>query len=139
MKIRLYNILNSHSHNHFPQTILPSRQKYTSLMNHYAKALRDLNEIRGRAGLEELSELSGNALFEEIFTERRRELAFEALTYYDYVRNGLTMKREEVSVSYSNYTGAQYNEIDPKTSRRTVCLIPAEELLLNDKLKQNDY
>ena len=40
---------------------------------------------------------------------------------YDYVRNGLTMKREEVSVSYSNYTGAQYNAIDPKTSRRTVC------------------
>jgi len=28
MKIRLYNILNSHSHNHFPQTILPSRQLY---------------------------------------------------------------------------------------------------------------
>lgn len=49
------------------------------------------------------------------------------------------MKREEVSVSYSNYTGAQYNEIDPKTSRRTVCLIPAEELQLNDKLVQNDY
>ena len=49
------------------------------------------------------------------------------------------MKREEVSVSYSNYTGAQYNAIDPKTSRRTVCLIPAEELLLNDKLVQNDY
>ena len=104
-----------------------------------AKALRDLNEIRGRAGLEELSGLSGNDLFEEIFMERRRELAFEALTYYDYVRNGLTMKREEVSVSYSNYTGAQYNAIDPKTSRRTVCLIPAEELLLNDKLVQNDY
>ena len=98
-----------------------------------------MNEIRDRAGLEELSGLSGNDLFEEIFMERRRELAFEALTYYDYVRNGLTMKREEVSVSYSNYTGAQYNEIDPKTSRRTVCLIPAEELLLNDKLVQNDY
>ena len=103
------------------------------------KALQDLNMIRDRAGLEELSGLSGDELFEEIFTERRRELAFEALTYYDYVRNGITMRREEVSVAYSNYTGAQYNEIDPKTSRRTVCLIPAEELLFNDKLKQNDY
>ena len=120
------------------EVVLNRAEAYAKL-GEDTKALRDLNEIRDRAGLEELSGLSGDNLFEEIFTERRRELAFEALTYYDYVRNGVTMKREEVSVSYSNYTGAQYNEIDPKSSRRTVCLIPAEELLLNDKLVQNDY
>ena len=120
------------------EVVLNRAEAYAKL-GEDTKALRDLNEIRDRAGLEELSGLSGDNLFEEIFTERRRELAFEALTYYDYVRNGVTMKREEVSVSYSNYTGAQYNEIDPKTSRRTVCLIPAEELLLNDKLVKNDY
>jgi len=68
-------------------------------------------------------------LFDEIFDERRRELAFEAQTYYDYVRNGRKMERKEVSVAYSSYTARQYNEIDPQTSRRTMCLIPSEEIV----------
>lgn len=103
------------------------------------KALADLNLIRERAGLRPLEGLSGMELFGEIFDERRRELAFEAQSYYDYIRNGRKMEREEVSVAYSNYTGRQYNEIDPQTSRRTMCLIPSEELILNKKLVQNNY
>ena len=104
-----------------------------------SKALADLNDIRNRAGLEPLAGLSGDALFDEIFTERRRELAFEALTYYDYVRDGITMSREEISVAYEQYAGQEYNEIDPRTSRKTVCLIPSEELQLNNRLVQNNY
>ncbi len=104
-----------------------------------AKALADLNQVRERAGLAPLDGLSGQALFDEIFTERRRELAFEAKTYYDYVRNGIKMKREEVTQVYEEYQAEQYNEIDPQTSRRTMCLIPAEELVLNSKLVQNQY
>ena len=103
------------------------------------KALSDLNIIRERAGLTALSGIGGTALFDEIFLERRRELAFEAQTYYDYVRNGIKMKREEISVAYDSYTAGQYNEIDPQASRRTVCLIPAEELVLNKALVQNQY
>ena len=103
------------------------------------KALADLNSIRERAGLTALSGIHGMALFDEIFLERRRELAFEAQTYYDYVRDGIKMKREEISVAYDSYNTAQYNEIDPRTSRRTVCLIPAEELTLNKSLVQNQY
>lgn len=102
-------------------------------------ALEDLNEIRGRAGLSTLSGLNGQMLFDSIFMERRRELAFESQTYYDYVRNGIKMTREEVSAGYPEYSGLEYNEIDPLTSRRTMCLIPADELLLNDQLVQNEY
>lgn len=103
------------------------------------KALTDLNWIRKRAGLSPLTGLTGEKLFNEIFDERRRELAFEAQTYYDYVRNGISMKRKEISTVYANYTGEQYNEMNPRISRKTVCLIPEEELLLNKELVQNEY
>lgn len=119
------------------EVILNRAEAYVKLGEN-SKALADLNTIRERAGLAPLSGLSGTALFDEIFLERRRELAFEAQTYYDYVRNGITMKREDISVVYSNYTAAQYNEINPRTSRRTVCLIPDDELKLNKELVQNN-
>lgn len=120
------------------EVILNRAEAYAKL-GEDGKALANLNRIRERAGLTPLSGLSGEALFREIFDERRRELAFEAQTYYDYVRNGIKMKRQDISVAYSNYTAAQYNEIDPRTSRRTMCLIPSEELVLNDQLVQNEY
>jgi hypothetical protein len=100
-------------------------------------ALADLNDIRDRAGLRPLSGLSGKALADSIFMERRRELAFEGHVYYDYMREGRAMKREEVSPAYAAYTGAVYNEMDPRASRRTACSIPAEELLLNPALVPN--
>lgn len=120
------------------EVLLNRAEAYVKL-GEEVKALADLNQVRERAGLTPLSGLSGKALFDEIFLERRRELAFEAQTYYDYVRNGLKMKREEVTTLYPNYIGAQYNEIDPRTSRRTMCLVPAEEILLNRALVQNKY
>ena len=120
------------------EVILNRAEAYCKL-GEPGKALKDLNTIRERAGLEPLSGISRDALFQEIFNERRRELAFEAQTYYDYMRNGMTMKRKETSTVYSQYTGSQYNEMNPRTSRRSVCLIPSEELILNKNLVQNNY
>lgn len=120
------------------EVVLNRAEAYAKLGEN-AKALADLNTIRNRASLESLSGLSGEALFNEIFTERRRELAFEAQTYYDYVRNGIKMEREDITQVYEDYKAKQYNEIDPRTSRRTMCLIPAEELVLNRRLVQNQY
>lgn len=120
------------------EVVLNRAEAYAKL-GETGKALADLKTIRERAGLTLLSGLAGSALFDEIFDERRREMAFEASTYYDYVRNGIKMKREDVSTVYSNYTSGQYNEIDPRTSRKTMCLIPYEELMLNKKLVQNEY
>ena len=120
------------------EVILNRAEAYVKL-GEDTKALIDLNRVRERAGLLPLCDLHGMELFDEIFLERRRELAFEAHTYYDYVRNGLKMKREEVTTLYPNYIGTEYNEIDPRTSRRTMCLIPVEELLQNNMLIQNQY
>lgn len=120
------------------EVILNRAEAYVKLGND-AAALNDLNTIRERAGLNPISGLSGNALFNEIFVERRRELAFEGHTFYDYVRNGMTMTRNEISSIYQNYTDIKFNEIDSKASRRTMNLIPQEEIQLNPLLIQNDY
>lgn len=103
------------------------------------KALIDLNQIRERAGLSTLNGIGGQQLKDSIFMERRRELAFEAQVYYDYIRNGIKLSREEVTTVYQDYIGRQYNEVDPLSSRRIVCLIPSEELKLNPALEQNTY
>ena len=103
------------------------------------KALADLNRIRQRSGLDALSGVGGKALLDSIFLERRRELAFEAHVFYDYMRNGIRLAREEVTTVYPEYMGTQCNEIDPRASRRIVFLIPAEELRLNPALVQNVY
>ena len=120
------------------EVVLNRAEAYVKL-GEDSKALADLNDVRDRAGLTPLSGLTGMDLFDEIFLERRRELAFEAQTYYDYVRNGLKMTREERTTLYPNYIGDKYNEMDPRTSRRTMCLIPAEEIQLNKELVQNQY
>ncbi|OFY38580.1 MAG: hypothetical protein A2X18_06505 [Bacteroidetes bacterium GWF2_40_14] len=62
-----------------------------------AEALADLNYIRARAGLAPLTGLSGQALFNEILNERRRELVGESLTGLDNYRNGLPMTRSYTS------------------------------------------
>ena len=103
------------------------------------KALIDLNQIRERAGLPALNGIVGQQLKDSIFMERRRELAFEAQVYYDYTRNGIKLSREDVTTVYQDYIGRQYNEVDPSSSRRIVCLIPSEELKLNPALVQNIY
>ena len=103
------------------------------------KALIDLNQIRERSGLTTLSGIGGQQLKDSIFMERRRELAFEAQVFYDYMRNGIKLSREEVTTVYPDYIGHQYNEIDPLSSRRIVFLIPSEELKLNPELEQNTY
>jgi hypothetical protein len=117
--------------------VILNRAEALAKLGQDAPALADLNVIRDRAGLSPLSGLTGQALFDAIFLERRRELAFEGHAYYDYMRNGLTLKRGEVSAAYPAYAAAAYNEMNPRTSRRTTCMIPAEELLLNKQLEQN--
>lgn len=104
-----------------------------------SRALADLNSIRTRAGLDPVNGLSGIALWNAIFTERQREMAFEGQVFFDYVRNGVAIAREETTQAYPLYTGEQYNRLDPKTSRRTMLKIPYEDLILNDQLIQNEY
>ncbi|HEY9257176.1 RagB/SusD family nutrient uptake outer membrane protein [Chitinophaga sp.] len=92
-------------------------------------ALTDLNIIRTRAGLPEVT-LSGQALFNEILLQRRIELAFEGHNAFDYFRNGLPMIRDYASVGSGAITITA-------TSPKILLRIPQEEITLNPNLTQN--
>ena len=62
-----------------------------------AQAITDLNMIRTRAGLEALADDSD--ILEEIFLERRRELAFEGHLLFDLMRYRKDIVRENGCIS----------------------------------------
>ena len=94
-------------------------------------ALADLNIIRVRAGLIAAAGLTGQALLDEILTQRRIELAFEGHNSFDYFRNGLPMVR--------NYNSFGSNAISINaTDARVVLRIPQDEINYNSNLSQNE-
>ena len=83
-----------------------------------AEAVKDLNRVRQRAGLDEYrGSLTKKDLLKEIFRERERELFGEGQRYYDIVRNGYF--RDELIGNYVTLTdedvknGALYLRVDP--------------------------
>jgi hypothetical protein len=83
--------------------------------------LDDVNVIRRRAGIPELSSVS----LTDILNERRLELAWEAHRKYDVFRNGQTLNRDYPG---THLTGSPvYRTVEP-TSPMIVELIPQREL-----------
>ena len=86
-------------------------------------ALTELNKIRLRAGLDDITETDQTLLREIILTERRHEMALEQERFYDLVRTGnapsVLGPLGFVSGKHENFP------------------IPASELLLNSSLTQN--
>lgn len=119
------------------EVILNRAEAYAKMGDN--RSVDDLNQIRTRAGLAAIGGLGGTQLWDSLCMERRRELAFEGQVFFDYVRNGMTITREETTQVYPLYLGAEYNSLNPKTSRRTMLRIPYEDLLLNGELVQNEY
>jgi hypothetical protein len=117
-------------------------EMYLNRAEAYAKlgknteSLTDLNTVRTRAGLSALSDgsLSGQELFDAIFTQRRLELAFEGHVGFDYFRNGLTMKR---NYDFNEMSGVTVIKEMSPTDAKIVLLIPNSEIILNTKLQQN--
>ena len=91
-------------------------------------ALDDLNTIRERAGLGALDNTEN--LLEEIFLERRRELAFEGNLFFDIVRYQKDVERNEGCMS------AVCNMSYP--SDYFVLPIPEASVILNENMDQND-
>lgn len=91
-------------------------------------ALDDLNMIRTRAGLEPLDE--GADLLEEIFLERRRELAFEGHLLYDLARYHKDIVRNQGCIS--SVCGLTY------PSDYYVLPIPESSTTLNENMEQNE-
>lgn len=86
-------------------------------------ALEDLNVIHTRAGLNALTGLAGQSLFDAILLDRRLELAFEGHNSYDYFRNGLPMIRNYNSF---NSPAITISATDPKVVMRISQLVLTE-------------
>ncbi|QBR12983.1 RagB/SusD family nutrient uptake outer membrane protein [Sphingobacterium sp. CZ-2] len=88
-------------------------------------ALADLNIIRKRAGISELTS-AGSDLMIEIFKERRRELIGEGSTQFDLIRMEMFNKIAEFSAIYSADRLANQGYFWPLNMR---ALLPQNELL----------
>lgn len=107
-----------------------------------------LNEVRDRAGLDPLNGLGKDAFRAAVLKERRVELAFENHRWFDLTR---TMTPAELS-TFMNAHGAEerahptvdrggvaFNNLDYVYEATEYILpIPAPQILINDKLTQND-
>ncbi|MDR1938007.1 MAG: RagB/SusD family nutrient uptake outer membrane protein [Tannerellaceae bacterium] len=102
-----------------------NRAEANCRLNDAAAALADINVIRKRAQIPELSGLSGDALFSKILDERRLELAWEGHRKYDVFRNGLTLNRTYPGTHLSG--SPVYRTVDP-ASTVIVEYIPQREL-----------
>ncbi|MEO6071216.1 MAG: RagB/SusD family nutrient uptake outer membrane protein [Chitinophagaceae bacterium] len=88
-------------------------------------ALADLNTIVTNRGLPAFSGLTGTALFDEIFRQRRIEFAFEGHRFFDLKRLGRDLLK-----------GPHYNDV-AFTDFRILAPIPTRETDGNPKLRQN--
>ena len=92
------------------------------------KALESLNAIRERANLEPLMEET--QILEEIFMERRRELAFEGHLFFDSLRFKRDIVRDQGCIS--NNCNLSY------PSDFMILPIPASSIDLNENIQQNE-
>ncbi len=86
-------------------------------------ALTELNKIRFRAGLQDITETDQSLLRALILTERRHEMALEQERFYDLVRTG--------------NAPAVLGPLGFVTGKHEYFPIPSSELLLNSNLTQN--
>lgn len=94
------------------------------------QARADLDVIRKRANPAAANiQLSGSALKEELFQERRRELAFEGHLFYDIVRMGRDLRRVDCN--------ALYNVNIDYPSNLFVLPIPEDAMEFNNQMVQN--
>ncbi|WP_111671940.1 RagB/SusD family nutrient uptake outer membrane protein [Algoriphagus litoralis] len=89
-------------------------------------ARADLNALRTNRGLSAVAaDLSGDALFEQIMNERRKEFVLEGHRWFDLKRNGMDITKAGrfENVPYSDY--------------RLLAPLPTDQLQLNELLEQN--
>lgn len=97
-------------------------------LNRISEAYSPLNQVRNRAGLNNLSGLSQADLRDAVRKERRLELAFEGSQWFDLIRydNGNYAKTFFQNIGKSNFT-----------SKFLLLPIPQKEIDANPNLTQN--
>jgi hypothetical protein len=93
-------------------------------------ALDDLNAIRAKRGVSALQNLGG---IETILDERRRELAFEGHTLFDYIRTNTDIERSQCN------TGLEVSAPCSISASSNIVIhpIPQREMDVNQNMQQN--
>ncbi|MFH5886159.1 RagB/SusD family nutrient uptake outer membrane protein [Halalkalibaculum sp. DA3122] len=122
-------------------------------LGEYVDARRELNKVRSRAGMPDITE-SGQALMEQYRDERRIELMYEEHRFFD-VRRWMIAPDELDDNALGIYLTAEHNENDPYyeytysdielievqqrawENKMYLYPIPREEVNRNDQLVQN--
>lgn len=112
----------------------------------YSEALLYLNQVRNRAGLNEIPIADQSTLRDIILHERRIELAFENKRWHDLVRGGLAVNvmnvfGAKVKANPQDYYYAPGNAAFPAsfnvTENNLIYPIPINEIIVNPDLEQN--
>lgn len=107
-----------------------------------------INEVRERAGIDKVENLSYATFQQEVRDERARELCFESLRKYDLIRWGiyydaahskLTTATNDKRWTTSSYYKAAKDYAANTEERHQFLPIPMKELGVNLLLKQNSY
>jgi len=91
-------------------------------------AQSDLDEVRTNRGLPSIGNVSGTALLDSIYMERRRELAYEGHRFFDLKRRGLDIPKPQSNVSR---TVLEYDNF------RVLAPFPNGQVTSNPELVQN--
>ena len=101
-------------------------------------ALTTLNELRVARGLNALSGVSGDALFEAIKEERTRELLAEGMRLNDLMRWGMPVERKAPQHTGPINRGQFYDELFvPAGDPKFIWGIPSNDMTINENLVQN--
>ena len=118
--------------------------RYADVLLMYAEALNEwkggptqeaydaINEIRERAGVDEIEELDYKQFQSFIRDERARELCYEGHRRFDLVRWGILVETVKRVSKEINSKGGEYI-----SEAHNLCPIPQTEIIKNSNLEQN--
>ena len=95
-------------------------------------ALTCLNDVKSRAGIDEVEISDSNALLDEIALERRKELVCEGHRWFDLTRTGKAI--EVMKAHFANTTG--YNGVS-LNENNLVQPVPLSQIDTDSSIKQN--
>lgn len=95
-------------------------------------ALTCLNDVKSRAGIDEVEISDSNALLDEIALERRKELVCEGHRWFDLIRTGKAI--EVMKAHFANTTG--YNGVS-LNENNLVQPVPLSQIDTDSSIKQN--
>ncbi|WP_148639137.1 RagB/SusD family nutrient uptake outer membrane protein [Aquimarina longa] len=111
--------------------IILNRAEAKAENNDLSGALIDLNTIRNRAGITNITATTKENIIEATLKERRIELAFEGHRIFDLKRKGSDIPKGNTGLDCTSECSIPYTDF------RVIANIPISEIDVNNNVKQN--